>query len=115
MKSIPVIVLKNKSKENRYLAASMDVGDWDDPDLDVTQDEIQNAFMIWRKDLTKPTEEDLALVKEESEAHKKYMNEKFGKEAVVSYDVEKWLKYYEPVHLEITKEQYEHARNLTFI
>jgi hypothetical protein len=110
---IPVIVLKNKQKEARYLASSMDVGDWSDKDLDVSIDDIENAFMIWRKDLTKPTEQDLAEVKAESVAHKKYMLEKFGENAVISYNVEKWLEYYEPVHLEISIEQYEYARDLS--
>jgi len=111
MRKIPVIALKNKSKENRFLAANMDVGDWSDPELDVSLDDIENGFLIWRKDLEKPTEEDLENVKEESARHKKYMLEKFGKAAIVSYDVEGWLKHYEPIHLEITEEQFEIAKD----
>lgn len=112
MKTVPVIVLKNKSKENRYLAASIDVGDWEDPDLDVKIDEIEHAFMIWNKNLTKPTEQDLENVKAVSAAHKKIMIDKFGPDAMVSFDMEEILKIYEPVHLEITKDQYEHALSL---
>lgn len=109
---IPVIALKNKLKENRFLAANMDVGDWEDPDLDVAIDDIGNAFLIWRKDLTKPTDEDLENVKEASARHKKYMFDKFGENAIVSYDVEEWLKHYDPVDLEITKEQFEQAKEI---
>jgi len=111
MRKIPVIALKNKSKENRFLAASMDVGDWDDPELDVALVDIGNAFLIWRKDLTQPTDEDLENVKEGSIQHKKYMVEKFGEDAIVSFDVEEWLKHYEPIHLEITEEQFEIAKD----
>lgn len=110
MRKIPVIALKNKSKENRFLAANMDVGDWSDPELDVALDDIGNAFLIWRKDLTQPTNDDLEDVKRGSIQHKKYMIEKYGKDAIVSYDVEEWLKYYEPIYLEITKEQFEIAK-----
>lgn len=112
MGKVPVIAFKNKTKEDRYLAQSMDVGDWEDPDLDIKSDEMENAFMIWRIDLTKPTEEDLENVKAESAAHKKHMIDKFGPDVMVSFDMEEILKIYEPVHLEITKEQYEHALSL---
>jgi hypothetical protein len=59
MNTIPVIVLKNKLKEDRYLASSIDVGDWEDPDLDVTLNDIESAFIVWRKDFKKPNEEDV--------------------------------------------------------
>jgi hypothetical protein len=110
MRKIPVIALKNKSKENRFLAANMDVGDWDDPELDVALDDIENAFLIWKYDLTQPTDEALNVLKEESARHKKYMIDKFGDNAMVSFDVEEWLKYYEPIHLEITEEQLDKAK-----
>lgn len=109
---VPVIVFKAKNKEDRFLAASIDVGDWSDPDLDVTRDDIQNAFMIWRNDFSQPGEQDIEKLIEQSEAHKKFIFEKFGKDGFTSFDVEKWLEIYEPVHLEITKEQYEYARDL---
>ncbi|WP_445506826.1 hypothetical protein [Niallia sp. 03190] len=112
MKTVPVIALKNKSKENRYLAANMDVGDWSDPELDVSIDEIGNAFLIWRKDLSKPTEKDIDEVKAASEAYKKFMFEKFGENAIVSFDFEKLLKEYDPVDLEITREQFEQAKEI---
>lgn len=112
MDTIPVIALKNKSKEGRYLAAHMDVGDWDDPDLDVEIDEIENAFLIYREDLSKPGEKDIEQLKAESETYKKFMFDKFGEDALVTFDMEKWLQVYEPVHLEITREQLEYARDL---
>lgn len=112
MGKVPVIAFKNKSKEDRYLAQSMDVGDWEDPDLDVDGKEIENAYMIWRNDLTKPTEQDFESVKAASAAHKKYMLDRFGPDAMVSFDMEEILKIYEPVHLEITQEQYKHALSL---
>jgi hypothetical protein len=112
LKKIPVIAFANKSKVNRYLAASMDFGDWEDPDLDVKQEEIENAFMIWRNDLTKPTEQDLENLKAESAAHKKNMHDKFGPDAMVSFDMEEILEHYEPLYLEITQEQYEIALSL---
>lgn len=115
MSKIPVMVLKNKSKENRFLAASMDAGDWDDPDLDVTKENIKNAFMVWRKDLSPTTEKDLEQLKSDSAAYKKLMIKKFGDDAIISFDVEKWLEHYDPVHLEITKSDFERARNLAFM
>jgi hypothetical protein len=109
---VPVMALKNKSKENRYLAASIDVGDWSDEDLDVSIDDIENAFMIWKKDFSKPNEQDVDQLKAESEAYKKMMVGKFGKDAIISFDVEKWLQFYEPVNIEITREQFENVLDL---
>lgn len=109
MKKIPVIAFKNKSKESRYLAASMDVGDWSDEDLDVSVEDIENAFMIWKNDLSNPSDQDVEVLKAESAAHKKIMREKFGPDAMVTLDMEEILKFYEPVHLEITKDQHDHA------
>lgn len=63
---IPVIVFKNKSKHGRYLAALMDVGDWNDKDLDVSIDDIENAFMIWRNDLSVPDVSDVDNLKKQS-------------------------------------------------
>ena len=113
MNKIPVIAFKNKSKESRFLAASLDVGDWSDEDLDVSIEDIENAFMIWRKDLSAPNEQDVESLKAESAAHKKIMRDKFGPDAMVSFDMEEILNFYDPVHLEITKEQYEHALELS--
>jgi hypothetical protein len=109
---IPVMAFKSKSKENRFLAANIDVGDWSDPDLDVLLDNIENASLIWRKDLTKPTDKDLNKLKELSAEHKKHMIEKFGDNAMISFDVEEWLKHYDPVHLEITRKQFNHAKEI---
>ncbi|MCM0626495.1 hypothetical protein M5J14_18530 [Lysinibacillus sp. OL1_EC] len=37
--TVPVIVLKHKEKEGRYLAADIDVADFSDPDGDITMDD----------------------------------------------------------------------------
>ncbi|WP_077623824.1 hypothetical protein [Sediminibacillus massiliensis] len=112
MNKIPVIAFKNKSKDERYLAASMDVGDWSDEELDVSINEIENAMMIWREDLSKPDEQDVDNLITLSEAHKKFLKDKFGDDAYVSFDVKAWLEIYEPINLDITSEQFEHAFDL---
>lgn len=93
----------------------MELGDWDDKNLDVTINNIECAFLIWRTDFSKPNERDIEKLKAESAEYKKFMLEKFGNDAIISFDVEKWLEYYEPVHLEITREQYEQARELALV
>jgi len=112
MNNIPVIALKSKVKENRFLAAGLDAGDWSDPELDVTLKDIRNAYLIWRLDFTRPTDEDLEEHKEMSRKHKQFMQEKFGDDAIVSFDVDEWLKYYKPVHLEISQEEFEHVKGI---
>ncbi|KAB8139286.1 hypothetical protein F9U64_01285 [Gracilibacillus oryzae] len=107
---IPVIAFKNKAKEDRYLANGPDAGDWDDEELDVHIDDIQNAFLIWRIDKTKPTQEDLENIIKESREHKQNMIERFGDASLISYDVEKWLEDYEAAWIEITKEQLEASK-----
>ncbi|XQY90661.1 hypothetical protein ACNRWW_14135 [Metabacillus sp. HB246100] len=109
---VPVIVLKNKSKEDRYLASHMDFGDWEDPDLDVKLNEVECAYMIWRKDLSVPNEVDVENVKKESEELKKFMIKKFGDAAFVSFDFEEILKVYEPINIEISYEKFEIAKDL---
>lgn len=52
---IPVMVMRNKTNPVRYLALNVDVGDWDDENLDVTIQNIQNGYMIVRNDLSVPT------------------------------------------------------------
>jgi hypothetical protein len=54
-------------------------------------------------------------LKAESKAYKEMMLKKFGDDAIITYDMEKWLEYYEPVNIEITKEQFEKARDLAFM
>ncbi|WP_163538279.1 hypothetical protein [Gracilibacillus sp. YIM 98692] len=110
MNTIPVIAFKNKAKKDRFLSNGPDAGDWSDDDLDVSVSEIENAFMIWRGDLTKPTDKDVEALKEESKAHKNFMLDQYGTDAVINFDVEQWLEQYEPVNLEITKEQWELAK-----
>lgn len=115
MKKVPVIVFQNKENKDRYLASSMDVGDWEDENLDITIDEIENAFMIWHANLQKlDMDEAIQEQIKHSRAYKKAMIDKFGENAIVTYDVEGWLEMYDPVHFEITIEQFEHARNLAF-
>jgi len=112
MKKIPVIAFKNKNKTNRYLAASMDFGDWEDDELDVKQENIQCAMMLWREDHSKPDETDVQKLVEMSNKHKERMIEEFGDAAFVSFDVEGWLKEYDPVNLEITEAQWIFAKSI---
>lgn len=107
MKTIPVIAFKNKAKDNRFLCNGPDAGDWSDEELDVHIDDIQNAFMIWRKDFSKPNQSDVDNLLEESKMHKKNMKARFGDSATISFDVEEWLEHYEPINIEITQEQFE--------
>lgn len=109
---VPVIVLKNKTKDNRYLASHMDFGDWEDPDLDVTFDNIDCAYMIWRDDLSVPDALDVEEVRKFSEIHKKYMLDKFGEDTFVSFDFEEILKVYEPKNVEIPYGTFEIAKDL---
>jgi hypothetical protein len=112
MSKIPVMVLRNKTNPERYLAANMDVGDWEDENLDVTLDNIQNAYMIISKSLKPPTLLEFEMVKEEHARHKRYMIEKYGEDAFISLDFEGVCEAYEPVNIEITREQYDHAIDL---
>lgn len=109
IQSVPVIVLKNKKKEGRYLAADIDVADFSDPDGDVTMDDIQDAFIIFRNDRQKPGAADVEEVRLLSEAHKRGMLKKYGDKAVVSYDVTEWLKTYEPVNVEMPVDKFNLA------
>lgn len=111
-KMVPVIVLKNKTKNNRYLASHMDSGDWEDPDLDVKIDEIECAYMIWRDDLSVPNESNVEEVRKFSEIYKKHMIDKFGEDAIISFDFEEILKVYDPVNIEIPYEKFEIAKDI---
>lgn len=109
---IPVMVLRNKTNPERYLAADADVGDWDDENLDVTMAEIQNAYMIIRKDLAVPTAADFEEHKSFQAKWKQMMIEKFGDDAFISLDFDAVCEHYEPINIEITQEQYEYAKEL---
>lgn len=106
MTSVPVIVLKHKQKEGRYLAAYIKLADWSDPDGDVTMDDIQNAFFIVRNDRQKPGQADIDEAVSASESYKAYMKDKFGDKAVISYDVAKWLETYEPVNIDMPADKF---------
>lgn len=107
--SVPVIVLKHKDKEGRYLAADIDVADFNDPDGDVTIDDIQDAFIIVRNDRQKPGQADIDDVVAHSEAHKAYMIKNYGEKAFISYDVAKWLETYEPVNIDMPVNKFNEA------
>lgn len=55
----------------------MEAGDWEDENLDVMLDDIQNAYLIIRNDLTPPTKEDFEEHKQMHADHKKFMIEKY--------------------------------------
>ncbi|GKU76882.1 hypothetical protein [Paenibacillus sp. L3-i20] len=112
MDKIPVMVMRNKTNAERYLAANMDVGDWDDENLDVTMKDIQNAYMIVRKDLAIPTIEDFKEHKEFHAEYKRLLTERYGKSAFISMDFEGVCEAYEPVNIEITQEQYDYSKEL---
>lgn len=112
MNNVPVMVLRNKINPSRYLASSMDVGDWDDENLDVLMSDIQNAYMIIRKDLAVPTIADFEEHKSLHAAIKQKMTEEYGEDAFVSLDFEGVCEQYEPINIEITQEQYEYAKDL---
>jgi hypothetical protein len=106
---IPVMVLRNKTNSERYLAACMEVGDWSDENLDVTINNIQNAYIIVRKDLAAPTSEDFEEHKASHIEFNRHMIEKFGDSAFISLDFEGVCEAYEPVNIEISYEQYKYA------
>ena len=110
--SIPVMVLRNKTNPERYLAASADVGDWEDENLDVTLSDIQNAYMIIRKDLEVPTAVDFEDHKNWHVELKRVLSEKFGPDPFMSLDFEAACEHYEPVNIEIEQWQYEYAKQL---
>ncbi|CAM4100348.1 hypothetical protein L1N85_10850 [Paenibacillus alkaliterrae] len=112
MNKIPVMVLRNKTNADRYLAANIDVGDWDDENLDVTMNDIQNAYMIVRKDLAVPTVSDFEEHKDYHAKWKQILTKKYGNDAFISMDFEGVCEAYEPINIEITKEQYEYAKEL---
>jgi len=107
--TIPVIVLKHRGKEGRYLVADIEVADCNDIDGDVTMDDIQNAFIIVRNDRQKPGQPEIDEVVAHSEAHKAYMRKHYGDKAVISYDVAKWLETYEPVHIDMPVDKFNEA------
>lgn len=112
MNKVPVMVLRNKTNPSRYLAASMDVGDWEDENLDVTIKDIQNAYLIVRKDLTVPTIADFEEHRALHAVWKKALIKQYGDDACISLDFEGVCEHYEPVNIEITQEQYDYSREL---
>jgi hypothetical protein len=112
MDKVPVIVMRNKTNAERYLASSIDVGDWDDENLDVAMEDIQHAYMIVRKDLQPVSQQDYEAHVNAELDHKKQMIERFGDSAFISLDFDDVLAAYEPVNIEITQEQYQIAKEL---
>lgn len=107
--TVPVIVLKHKEKEGRYLTADIDVADFSDPDGDITMEDIQDAFIIVRNDRQKPGQLEIDDVLAHSEAHKAYMRGNHGDKAFISYDVAKWLETYEPVNIDMPVDKFNEA------
>jgi len=107
--TIPVIVLKHRNKDGRYLAADIEVADFSDPDGDVMMDDIQDAFIIVRNDRQKPGTEDVEEVRLLSETHKRGMFKKYGNQAFISFDVTEWLKTYEPVNIDMSVDKFNLA------
>lgn len=107
--TVPVIVLKHKEKEGRYLAASIEVADFSDPDGDITMDDIQDAFIIVRNDRSKPDLTDVENTRIQSEIHKNYIFEEYGSDATVSFDFEKWLKTYDPINIDMPVDEFNLA------
>ncbi|WP_419893252.1 hypothetical protein [Oceanobacillus kimchii] len=107
---INAIAFKNKSKEDRFLSNGPDAGDWSDEDLDVKIDSIEDAFLIVREDRSTPNDDDLKNLVMESRMHKKIMKERFGEDAIISFDVDEWFKHYDPVLISITEEELEASK-----
>lgn len=107
---IQVVVMRNKQEQDRYLAASMEVGDWSHENLDVTIDDITSAYMIVRDDLQPVTKDDYEKHIAAELEYKRRMIEKYGDSAHISLDFEGALQAYEPVCIEITQEQYEQMK-----
>lgn len=107
--SVPVIVLKHKQKEGRYLVADIADADRSDPDGDVTMDNIQKAFFIVRKDRQKPGQAEIDRVVSLSEMHKKHIKDKFGDNEYIRFDVAKWLETYEPVNIDMPADKFNEA------
>lgn len=112
MDKVSVMVMRNKSNAERYLAANADVGDWDDENLDVTLNDIQNAYMIVRKDKLVPTTADFEEHKKWHEELKRVLTEKWGTDPFISLDFGAVCEHYEPVNVEITQEQLQYAQEL---
>lgn len=107
--SVPVIVFQRKGVEGRYLASDIELIDWEDPNGDVTMDDIQNAFIIVREDFKKPGQEAIEEVRMQSEIHKIFIHETYGSGAMVTFDVEKWLEDYDPVNINMSPEKFNEA------
>ena len=107
--TIPVIVLKHRIKEGRYLANDIESIDWSDPDGDITMDDIENAFIIVRDDRTKPDFTDVENTRIQSELHKSFIYEEYGSNATVSFDFEKWLEDYDPINIDMPVDKFNLA------
>ena len=112
-KTVDVIVFENRENKGRYLALSMEYGDFGDENLDNAFEDIENCFMLWKKDLTKPDiEESMKEFKKQSDRTKEIMKERFGDNFFLSIDYDKIIKMYEPKIVTISHEQFEIAKNM---
>lgn len=88
--NIPVIAFKAKNKD-RFLCDGLECVDWEDELGDVA--DIHEALLVIRKDFSKPDKNDVD----------DFYN--FISELPLSYDVQFIKDNYDPVDLEITKEE----------
>lgn len=92
---IPAIVFEARDKKNRFLCDGPECGDWSDDRLDVGLEDITDALSLIRKDKSIPDDNDI-------EDFYKFLGcLKFGP------DVSDVKKYYKPVHITFTEEQYK--------
>lgn len=98
---IPVMLLKNKNKDDRFLAISIEHADFTDPDGDVLLDDIVNAHVIHRADNQPPTEKDIDEILVASNAYIEKMHALFGPDAFISLDFSEVLEKYEPFSTEV--------------
>ncbi|MFP3813754.1 hypothetical protein, partial [Bacillus sp. SIMBA_005] len=66
-------------------------------------------FIIVRDDRSKPDLTDVQKLRAESAAYKKYMIERYGEDAIVNFDVERWLVDYDPINIDMPVEKFNLA------
>ncbi|MCY8813656.1 hypothetical protein P8917_01030 [Bacillus atrophaeus] len=91
---IPAIVFEAKDKDKRFLCDGPDCGDWLDDRLDVGLEDITDALAIVRADRSIPDDKDVENFY------------RFISKLQFAPDVSDIKKYYKPVHIAFTEEQY---------